>query len=365
MLEPLSVLEDIADKSNVGQYHFVMKNLAIRGFMASLVFLSVLPVANAIENGTSALNNPRVVSLYFKVTSTDGYQVAVTGCTGWLYAPRIVFTNGHCIYDSQKRPDKVLFDLNRISVGIPGERTNPQAPHAKVIKTFSYPTFQFYNASVGGSLSYQDDFAIIVLEKPLSNVKTANLLTKQMLDELLSKDTLVSTAGYGLQSKAERDSVNYSARFVEPKFAKFKMITFTQGMNVVNEFKSKWNRNYFQEDVVFMEVPKSGPSQCDGDSGSGFYLETNGVFTYLGVIHATIGSPNCLDEGWGSQGAIAAFRPVFMDLELVNQAEEYVKLNTPAEIVKVKKTISCSKGKNIKKFTSLAPKCPKSYKRTA
>jgi hypothetical protein len=82
-------------------------------------------------------------------------------------------------------------------------------------------------------------------------------------------------------------------------------------------------------------------------------------------MHATIGSPNCLDEGWGSQGAIAGFRPVFMDLELVNQAEEYVKLSTPAEIVKVNKTITCSKGKNIKKFTSLAPKCPKGYKRTA
>lgn len=323
------------------------------------------PDANAIENGSSALNNPRVVSMYFKVISDDGFEIQTTGCTGWLYAPQIVFTNGHCVHDFQKRPVKVQFDLDKITVGAPGEKTNPRVPHVKAIKTFSYPTFEFYNASVGGSLSYKDDFAVVVLEKPLSNVKTANLLTKQMLDELLSKETLVSTAGYGLQSKAERDSVNYSARFVEPKFAKYRIIPFAQGMNVVNEFKRNWNRNYFQEDVVFMEVPKNGPSPCDGDSGSGFYLDTNNVFTYLGVTHANIGAPNCLDQGWGANGAIAAFRPVFMDSDLIKQAEDYLKSNTSVDAFKANKTIVCSKGKNTKKFTSLAPKCPKGYKRTA
>jgi len=342
-----------------------------------IAFLSILSInlaafitpAEAIENGISALNNPRVVSMYFKVSATDGTPINTTGCTGWLYAPRLVFTNGHCVHDFQKRPEKVFFDLEKISVGIPGEKTNPQISHIKAIKTYSYPTFEFYNASVGGTLSYKDDFAIVVLEKPLSNVKTANLLTKPMLDELLSKETFVSTAGYGLQSKAERDSANYAARFVEPKSAKYKIIPFSQGMNVVNEYKNKWRRNYFQEDVVFMDVPKNGPSPCDGDSGSGFYLDSNDVFTYLGVTHTNIGVPNCLNEEWGSSGGIAAFRPVFLDSELINQAEKYVadnpyvdpKLKTAGANKKI--IITCVKGKTTKNVSGINPKCPVGFKK--
>ena len=342
-----------------------------------IAFLSVLSMnlavfitpAEAIENAVSALNNPRVVSLYFKLIATDGTQVQVVGCTGWLYAPRLVFTNGHCVFDLQKRPEKVLFDLEKISVGIPGEITNPKNSHVRAIKAYSYPTFEFYNASVGGTLSYRDDFAVVVLEKPLSNVKTANLLTKPMLDELLLKETFVSTAGYGFQSKAERNSANYGPRFVEPKYAEYKIVPFSQGMNVVNEYKNKWRRNYFQEDVVFMEIPKNGPSPCDGDSGSGFYLNSNDIFTYLGVTHANIGVPNCLNEEWGSSGGIAAFRPVFLDSELISQAEKYVTDNPFIEPKSKtagfnnKITITCIKGKTTKKVSGITPKCPVGYKK--
>ena len=342
-----------------------------------VAFFSILSInlavyitpAEAIENGNSALNNPRVVQMYFKVIATDGTLINTTGCTGWLYAPRLVFTNGHCVHDFQKRPEKVLFDFEKISVGIPGEKTNPRISHIKAIKTYSYPTFEFYNASVGGTLSFKDDFAIVVLEKPLSNVKIASLLSKPMLDELLSKETFVSTAGYGLQSKEERDSVNYAARFVEPKSAKYKIIPFAQGMNVVNEYKNKWRRNYFQEDVVFMEIPKNGPSPCDGDSGSGFYLDSNDVFTYLGVTHANIGVPNCLNEEWGSSGGIAAFRPVFLDSDLINQADRYVADNPYIEPKSKsagftnKITITCVKGKTTKKVSGMAPKCPVGFKK--
>lgn len=335
----------------------------------SINLAAFITPAEAIENGNSALNNPRVVQMYFKVIATDGTLINTTGCTGWLYTPRLVFTNGHCVHDFQKRPEKVLFDFEKISVGIPGEITNPRISHIKAIKTYSYPTFEFYNASVGGTLSFKDDFAIVVLEKPLSNVKTASLLSKPMLDELLLKETFVSTAGYGLQSKEERDSVNYAARFVEPKSAKYKIIPFTQGMNVVNEYKNKWRRNYFQEDVVFMEIPKNGPSPCDGDSGSGFYLDSNDVFTYLGVTHANIGVPNCLNEEWGSSGGIAAFRPVFLDSELISQAEKYVADNPYIEPksktagVNNKITIICIKGKTTKKVSGTTPKCPVGYKK--
>ena len=216
------------------------------------------------------------------------------------------------------------------------------------------------NATAGGSLSYKDDFAVVVLEKPLANVETAGLGTKQFLDNLISKNEFIETSGYGYQDNSRQNKPG-----TEPKKARFQLVSFETGMKTVNEWKQKWYRSYFQEDAAFVKLPKNGAAPCDGDSGSGYFYNDNGKFTYLGVMMGILGSPNCGLETW-TDTAVGPFRPVYLDVGLVKLAEKY-ELDNPYVAQKVisssnkKTSISCVKGKTTKKVTGANPKCPVGY----
>jgi hypothetical protein len=72
---------------------------------------------------------------------------------------------------------------------------------------------------------------------------------------------------------------------------------------------------------------------CNGDSGSGFFLEAKGVFTYLGVTWAGVhplcekGDPANMKKHKPASGYVVAFRGIYLDLPLVNKAKDYVKRN--------------------------------------
>jgi hypothetical protein len=58
---------------------------------------------------------------------------------------------------------------------------------------------------------------------------------------------------------------------------------------------------------------------------------------------------------------IAGSWPVYLYLDLIKQAEDYVAAN-PYVAPVVEKSIKCVKGKKTKKITSANPKCPKGFK---
>jgi hypothetical protein len=187
-------------------------------------------------------------------------------------------------------------------------------------------------------------------------------------------------------------------------------------------------------DIQLVHSPKTG-SGCDGDSGSGFYLQRGSTKVYLGPAGAhSVGIPNCGQPGfWGEYGNAFAVEPVYKHLDLIREAELIVdqmvikaseakaatelkakqeaeakakaeaeakakaeaeakakaeaeakakaeaeaKANAEAEAKakaeaeakakleasKKKSTITCVKGKLIKKVTAVNPKCPKRYKK--
>ena len=322
---------------------------------------SLMP-ANAIENGESALNHPRVVSMYF----ANPYNASdlFPNCSGWLYSPRIVFTAGHCVYDGSEKPKKILRSASNTFVGKPGAVTSYGLPTSQVraSKIYVYDSFEWYNATAGGSLSYKDDFAVVVLEKPLANVEAAAIGTKEFLDNLISKNEFIETSGYGYQDNSRQNKPG-----TEPKKARFQLVSFETGMKTVAAFKQQWNRAYFQEDAAFVKLPKNGAAPCDGDSGSGYFYNDKGKFTYLGVMMGILGSPNCGLETW-TDTAVGPFRPVYLDVGLVKLAEKY-ELDNPYVAQKVisssnkKTTINCIKGKTTRKVTGANPKCPVGYKK--
>jgi hypothetical protein len=196
----------------------------------------------------------------------------------------------------------------------------------------------------------------------LANIEVAKLGTKEFLDSLLARNEFIETAGYGLQDRS-RQQRNGD----EPKKARFQLISFEDGMKTVNEWKQKWKRTYFQEDAAFVKLPKNGAAPCDGDSGSGYFYNENGKFTYLGVTMGILGSPNCGLDTW-TDTAVGPFRPVYLDVDMVKIAEKYVLENPYVEpkvnnsSLKKKTTINCIKGKATRKVTGINPKCPVGYK---
>ena len=72
---------------------------------------------------------------------------------------------------------------------------------------------------------------------------------------------------------------------------------------------------------------------------------------------------NCASwqDGLTKEGIMGAW-PVYLYLDLVKEAEDYVKAN-PYVAPVIKKSIICKKGKKKRFVTSDNPKCPKGYKK--
>lgn len=295
----------------------------------ALVTLLLTPVsAYAIKDGVSAKDHPRIVALYFKGEANWG--TPLQSCTGFLYSPRIVLTAAHCVHNGPKRPEKVPLKPSQMWVGAPGALTGSTAKRFSVEKIFYQKEFELNNNRV---YSYKNDFAVMVLKSPLNPVKEAKLATKEEIDKYIAEGRMVTTGGYGGTSATDLNQGDPS-RKAYPMKASFKLIPFEMGMQSVQERMAMWNRNYYQSDAVsFMRYEEGTAHPCNGDSGSGYFLESKGVFTYLGITWAAVhplcekGDPANMEKHKPASGYVVAFRGIYLDLPLVNKAKDYVKRN--------------------------------------
>ena len=275
--------------------------------------------AYAIKDGIDYPHHPRVVPIYFKLPKWSG---AAQSCTGFLFSPRIVLTAAHCVHDPMQMEKKVPLKANQMWVGAPGSLTKPNNSLFAVARIFYQQGYKPYRG-----YSYTDDFAVIVLKAPLARVARAELATKEQIEELVRTAAIVSTGGYGGTSAADAET----QRQIYPQMASFKMISFEAGIRSVRERMAMWGRDYYQSDgVFFMRYEPGTAHPCNGDSGSGYFLEKNGRFTYLGITWPGV-HPLCEAGDFSTEprfipnsGQVIAFRGVFMDLEIIRQGEEYV-----------------------------------------
>lgn len=317
----------------------------VRIFSSLLILLSVfLPVApvHGIYGGTSATGNPIVVGL---LADRDGTSA---GCSGALVAPRIVMTAAHCLtFPAQ-------------SLWIPEPGTDLRDTTTRRIQADRYFIPSDFSAS---KFPYQNDFGIVILKSPFPNVTSLEVATLEQVKKWMNEEREVIHIGYGCTELVDAPPCRVTSPIPN------KLIT-QMSKTVPNQFDALTPGTF---SVTKISVEKT---ICGGDSGSPLITESSGKFVYVGAQSSSNGAgctKTCNIVCVATQGLPSA------NIQLVNEAQKYVSLSelspspTPKPVVTVtptvqpsatkKTTLTCIKGKLIKKVTAIKPICPKGYKK--
>jgi hypothetical protein len=283
-------------------------------------------------------------------------------------------------------------------VGLPNSNVKNPTGAVKVIKTF---VGDYKKSKVGYSLN---DFIVYVLEKDLVPMPPSKLMTIDIERELVAVKSEVSHHGYGEyrdrcapgeKAPCKRDPNNPNQSGSElPRVNK---------TNLASTADFTWMSADVKADLQF-ETVVSNNKACNGDSGGPITTMYRGDLIYLGqgmngngryLYVCGAGSAQSKDNQLQSYGY---FSPVYKHLDLISQAEAYVKAEaeTKAKMeaeakakaeeeakakaeaeakakaeaeakakaaLSKKTTITCVKGKSSKKVTTVNPKCPAGYKK--
>ncbi len=294
-----------------------------------------------MENGAEAPIDGRTVALSSKSLGPVG--------TGFLYSDRIVLTCGHCLFMGESS-----VRMNDFQIDLPNAVYRSRSPKVDVIKTFLAPDWAPRDEI---NFTSRGDFAILILDKPISISGKTLIASKLEVDKHLNARSSIINIAYG------RQSVDHEVRSgTEPKYAEYSLVPESEVLAFVDEVERSFGRDLLYHMTINVIQKPGGPSTCSGDSGSPLYMKQENNFIYFGPLAYGIGGmPNCSGKPWTSEmmyvGSVAAYNY----LDLIKQAEDHVAAN-PYVAPAAEKTIKCVKGKKSKKIVGANPKCPKGYK---
>lgn len=290
------------------------------------------PPAVAILGGTDATGNSVVVGILRSPTATSA------GCSGGLVAPRIVFTAAHCLTGNAEgvwvaHPGSDLRDVT--TKRIQGEK-------------FYIPNG--FNPSV---FPMQNDFGIIVLKESLADFENVKVATIEEITKWTAEESSVLHVGYGCIARVSKPPCGATS----PTPNKIETVYESR---IADQFKSLIPGTFTSTRISIEKTI------CGGDSGSPLLKEVDGKWVYLGTQSSSNGAgctPECSVICVATQGLPAANK------DLIASAYASIGITSP-EIKKQSpmskpsmKSITCMKGKLVKKVTAVKPVCPNGYKK--
>jgi hypothetical protein len=372
--------------------------------LVTLLIICSLP-AYSVEFGQDATGDPNAVK--------------VGGASGFLYSERIVLTVGHVI---ESTGGIALWERNGV-IYQPGIVTIAGQKGYKVKQVLmpsTYVTPDYANNII------IDDHAIIILSEDIPVTKKAVFATEEQMKRFVREKSKVELVGYGFIDGSQRNrpweeiinrspnkltSTLISPEMVIDFYKKYPNVDWKQ-INKPGVYGIVQHRELKQSHI------------CDGDSGSMFFVEENNVryllgTTGLGLIHNNCPPPErsypfpsmswidpnsklrdmlitaekIVEEDKKREFAAAEVIRLATELRAKQEAEAKAKAEAEAKEkaeaeakekadrlaaeLKAKQdaeakaksqatkkiTISCIKGKLVKKVTAVNPKCPAGYKK--
>ena len=355
-------------------------------------------VSQAALDAPIDLTNPRIVPIYQTMKGRLLEQLGEASYSGFLYSSRIVFTAGHADFYFSNDGKVMSRDDSDLYVGLPNSRVTDLNRVVKVSKRLVSKLYR----SANGDL---DDFAIYILENDLVNAQPVDLLSPEIEKELIATGAEVVLHGYGefndrcspgeklpCSKKLPRSSL--------PRSLKSSLTTLDAAEKLIG-----YKLPQFADHLIITNG-KTGFG-CSGDSGGSITTSYKGKLMYLGPTPNGANVYSCgISTYYDGISGIFYSSPIYKHLDLLKEAEAIVAqqleverraAQEKAEIERVAaeklaaekaaaekaaaekaaaekaamaqlqekklKTITCIKGKIVKKVTSINPTCPKGYKK--
>ena len=369
-------------------------NLLISLTLALGLLLSNLSLAQSVEFGEDATGDPNAVK--------------VGGGSGFLYSERIVLTVGHVI--GAENPGAVPYWEREGVIYNPGIVTIAGQKQYKVKKVLIPST---YTKPDYANNIINDDNAVIILSEDIPMTKRAVYATEEQMQRFAKEKSKVELVGYGITNGSQRPVTNVNNR--APNKLTSTLLSPQEVLQFYRQYPNvdwkKINKPGVYGIVQHRELKQS--HICDGDSGSVFFVEENNVRYVLGTTGLGLVMNNCPPpETWYGFPSMSWIDPNSKLRDLIKEAEKIVEEDKKREAAAVeeirlaaelkakqeaeakaaaeliakqeaeakaaselkaiqdaqakaaalkKATITCVKGKLIKKITAIKPKCPSGY----
>lgn len=265
----------------------------------------------------------------------DPNAVNIGGSSGFLYSDRIVFAAAHLFdgsgttYSTQQR---IAYWETQGIVYAPGiiDKQNQKEYRVKKILIPSN-----YRSRVGNDQTRLNDFSILILEESVPMKNKVVVANAEDFELFVKEKTPVSMVGYGLQNPSQRTSTQ-SGNFTPKKLTSY----LVNNQELQNYYNLNIQRISSGQTALDYGIPNSEKfgSICDGDSGSGFFVEKANIRYYLGAAGGQQwGIPNCQNNNlatFGIGGGMSGITATYKFLSLIKEAENIVAEDKRKEFLK-------------------------------
>ena len=332
---------------------------SLAALIVATLLISTAPTSHAGLDAPINLDNPRVVPIWGAMTSSQGASNR-GWWSGYLYSSRIVLSAAHSTHTFDANGSRQLNEPPFIMVGKPNSNVKNPVGAVKVIKSF------LGEYQLGKTGSTKNDFIVYVLEKELVPMAPSKLITAAIERELVAAKSELSYHGYGeYRDRCAPGQKNPCTKDWNDPNQSGSDLPRINKVNLAPLADFTWMYPDMKSDLEF-ETLISNQKGCSGDSGGPITTMYQNEMLYLGqglsgsnVYACGAGSSKTKENDANSFGY---FSPVYKHLDLISQAEALVKLE-PATKSKSKVSITCTKGKMVKKVSGANPKCPAGYKK--
>jgi hypothetical protein len=291
----------------VAYFSSMKKRLAIIASVLSLALLAPMS-ADGVEYGQDALGDPNAVW--------------VMGASGFLYSDRIVFTAAHTA--------DYFGDAGYLFA--PGVKVAPDNKRYFVQKILKAPT---YRARVGTDNTRVDDFAIMILRESMPVRNSVQVASPADIETFIREKAPVEMVGYGFQSEAMRTDLQ-ALNTRSPHKMTSVLVSGDDVRKYLAAYPGWHQPNQTILDFGIPNNEKTG-SNCDNDSGAGFFVQKGNVRYYLGAAggsQAGISNCNGSFNKFAPNGGMSGVNPTHKFLALIKEAEEFVANEKKLEAAK-------------------------------